>query len=1026
MRRSLFGLASLLVLTGLTATPASAALKYQESGAFTNGFSFLTGNSVAPNDHNGHIYVADSGSGQVLDFTSPSDTSPTDWDGSTTPAGSFGGHVAVAVDNSNGDVYVADGNHNVIDKFDEDGTLITSFGDTTPSPDGQLAGAATPAGSFSPAGSYASFPIAVDQATHDLYVADANHQVVDIFDQEGAYLRQIVPPADLFRYGGSYVMGVAVDANTGNVYVADWAGPNLVFQFDSSGNYVRTLDGSNTPDGNFSGTCTGCSLISVATQDSTERVFVGAMGHSDFDVLDSSGNFIPPQGFYPGFGPSAIAVDQSDGTVYLSSYGGINIYTPVIVPDITINSISNLTATTATLNGHLDLASAGNITGCHFEYESATTATQSVPCTTNPASSLPYSSATDVSAALTGLSPGTHYTYRLVAGNSNGDNTAAGSFESVGQYGFSTSFGSAGTGDGQLTNPQDVAVDNSSGDLYVADTGNHRVVKLDSSGNFIAAWGWGVSDGNAAGEVCASGCQAGIAGSGTGQFDTPTFIEVDNSTGPSNGDVYVADTADNVVQKFDPSGNLITAWGTNGATTYSGGIAGIAVDLRGALIVQPGSGNGIVVDSFGNVYGGFVAIDTSTNDRYYSDGSAIQKFASAVPCDATYPYSCHPSDTFGTGALNSAAGLAFDPSNQALYVANAGDNDIAVFTPLLAPEVTTASVTNPGSTTATLTGHVDPHGGGNVTDCHFEYGTDATYSLGSVPCSPGAPLSSPTDVSANLSGLTPFVTYHFRLVASEASSFGLPSYTRDRTFTPGPSLAPAIDATSFSDLTPTTVTLGAQINPNLAPTIYRFEYGTDTSYGFHTIAGDSIGSDGVDHSVSNEISDLQPATIYHFRVVAVSLNGVVSGPDRTFVTPSLPAIANSAASEVAEQAATLSASIRPGFRATTYHFEYGLTDSYGSSTPESASIGSDNSAYPVKAAISGLTAGTTYHFRVVAINAIGASAGPDQAFTTASSTPIVTPPPPACKQGFVKKRGKCVKAHHKRRHHKSKHHRRSH
>ena len=78
-------------------------------------------------------------------------------------------------------------------------------------------------------------------------------------------------------------------------------------------------------------------------------------------------------------------------------------------------------------------------------------------------------------------------------------------------------------------------------------------------------------------------------------------------------------------------------------------------------------------------------------------------------------------------------------------------------------------------------------------------------------------------------------------------------------------------------------------------------------------------------------------------------------------------------------------------------------------------------AAPASAAISGLTPQTTYHFRIVATNAIGTTAGPDQTFTTAASTPVVTPPPSSCKAGFVKRGGKCVKRHHKRKHHRRSH-----
>jgi hypothetical protein len=117
-------------------------------------------------------------------------------------------------------------------------------------------------------------------------------------------------------------------------------------------------------------------------------------------------------------------------------------------------------------------------------------------------------------------------------------------------------------------------------------------------------------------------------------------------------------------------------------------------------------------------------------------------------------------------------------------------------------------------------------------------------------------------------------------------------------------------------------------------------------------------------------------------------------------------------------------SIHPGYRPTTYHFEYGLTDHYGSSTTESPSVGSDNAVHPVSASISNLAPLTLYHFRVVATNAIGVTDGPDQTFSTLEGAPVVTLPPPTltCKKGFVKRQGRCVR----KPSHKRKRHRRSH
>ena len=136
-------------------------------------------------------------------------------------------------------------------------------------------------------------------------------------------------------------------------------------------------------------------------------------------------------------------------------------------------------------------------------------------------------------------SPRPSYQYRIVADDSFG--TTIGSvqtFSTLGRNQFAAYYGSSGSGDGQLDEPSDVAVDNSTGDIYVADKGNHRVVKFDSSGNFLSAWGWGVGGGSHF-EV-STGCHAGIPGNGAGQLSKPFFIEVDNSVGPSSGDVYVA------------------------------------------------------------------------------------------------------------------------------------------------------------------------------------------------------------------------------------------------------------------------------------------------------------------------------------------------------------------------------------------------------------------------------------------------------------------------------------------------------
>jgi len=128
--------------------------------------------------------------------------------------------------------------------------------------------------------------------------------------------------------------------------------------------------------------------------------------------------------------------------------------------------------------------------------------------------------------------------------------------------------------EGKFNYPKGIVIDNK-GNLYVADTSNHRVQKFDSSGNYLMQWG--------------------SKGDGDGEFYNPNGIAVDN-----DGNVYVTDTYNKRIQKFNSSGDYITQWGDHG--------------FRDGQFESP---NGIVVDNNGNVY-----VADASNHR-------IQKFDSS-------------------------------------------------------------------------------------------------------------------------------------------------------------------------------------------------------------------------------------------------------------------------------------------------------------------------------------------------------------------------------------------------------------
>ena len=186
-----------------------------------------------------------------------------------------------------------------------------------------------------------------------------------------------------------------------------------------------------------------------------------------------------------------------------------------------------------------------------------------------------------------------------------------------------------------LDGPFGVATD-SLGNTYVADTGNNRIQKFDSDGNFIAFWGSENLDPYGGSEF----------GGGDGEFASPAGIAVDSSN-----NIYVADTGNNRIQKFDSDGNFITKWGKNTVGPYGG-------SEYGTDNGEFNSPRGIATDTIGNIYvvdGGNYRIQKFNNSGVY-----ISQWGTSGGAD---------------NQVNSPGGIAID-SNNTVFVSDTGNNRI--------------------------------------------------------------------------------------------------------------------------------------------------------------------------------------------------------------------------------------------------------------------------------------------------------------------------------------------------------------
>ncbi|MEX0973453.1 MAG: NHL repeat-containing protein [Solirubrobacterales bacterium] len=626
----------------------------------------------------------------------------------------------------------------------------------------------------------------------------------------------------------------------------------------------------------------------------------------------------------------------------------------------------------------------------------------------------------------------------------------------------------AGSLDFLLSATVDNADGPSSGSLYVAqfsfETGASRVVKFDDDGGFVA-------------EFRGADSPAGAFGFLSPDSEEDSGIAVDSSAGPNKGDVYVADAANQVIDRFDEDGQYIcqitgssTASasecnGAAGSQTPAGALAprGLDVDhATGVVYVADAEANAILkfspdgaylgqiadpqitapssvaLDSTGALYvvnSGALA-DEEPNDvaKFDSAGEFVEVIDDAEPIRiAIDPSDDHVLVAQSGGSedlytrivrYNSAGvqvGVPFGLSEELFLSAVAVNKDSGrvyatntrIFTapptvevyspPIVIPDVETGSPVDVGEDAATLAGHVHPAGGGEVTSCGIEYVAAADYDESApnpydagpppVDCEQALPYGEPTDVSAHVSGLSPSITYRYRVAAENAA--GIPSYGEDRVFsTAGP---PTVDDQSTGDIGRYGATLKAKVNPHGFATAFRFEYVDEQSYaedgGFSSAAVRSselseIGSGLTPLAVNQGIGSLMVGTTYRYRTIAVSERGLATGAEQSFTTLPVARIEDQWA-YARLKSAFVETRINPLGLATQCHVEYVEEEQFEAAGFEGAEVtacaqhpGAASSSSVAKAELAGLRGGARYRYRFVATNQSGVETAANRAFST--------------------------------------------
>jgi NHL repeat-containing protein len=432
---------------------------------------------------------------------------------------------------------------------------------------------------------------------------------------------------------------------------------------------------------------------------------------------------------------------------------------------------------------------------------------------------------------------------------------AMAAYVNTGHFADSGNF-SGGTEHGEMDNPQRAVVEASTGDLYVADRENYRVqvfAPTDDTAEYLT--------------------QINVP-----EFGEPFGIAIDES-GPTTV-LYVS-----VGDYFGNNGKIFK---------YVSDGAAVPTFTAAPGFTSPEAGSGVgQIENFKAP----LAVDPATGDFLVADpgDDLVKRFDSAGAFISSFDGSTSPGGAF-TGLLDMAVDSTGEvvvidsPTGQVSDLVNGGATRILRFDSSGAYQSTIGPVEgagvlgiDPNTDDVYVVGnfaslhneqplHVWVFDASNSSVEDFNMGEASKRDVGSgVAVAPG-----PAHRLYVVANLAEIFAGNMTIEVFEQPVPGLP------TSTVGPlALAPGT----------TTAKLEGKVDPHALQTTYWFEYGTTTAYGNDTPASNEAdaGSGIVGLPVSRFIGGLQPATTYHYRLVATNEMGTVQSADATFTTAPVPA-----------------------------------------------------------------------------------------------------------------------------------------